>query len=165
MKVTVYRIDKKEGQLSGEFAYFKFTTKRLRNAFLWFLNLLGLKVVGLKEYVPLETLELDDIVQAVYANTIILEQIIGRQARYLIIGWDIQKMLGLRLQMGATQFPDDFKSQNFVAGRFQGLKVIFVPYMTGMVVLPDLDQSYGTISTSSKVTTSGIESISDLDLL
>lgn len=168
MKVTVNRLNKVYRQfVNGQIAYFDISNynKFWQKAILWILKKLGLKLIYGEEYLPADVIDLDDIIEQIYANQDVLQYVLHRQGKYLLVGHDVMNRIGMRYIYGAVQLPMQIQSSNKLLSRnIAGLKLVFIPYMSGMAVVEDLDNIVIDNQSSAPVV-SNIESIPDLELL
>lgn len=167
MKVTINRLTKIYKQFAdSRIAYFDLSryNKKFHKPVLWILNKLGLKEITAEEYLPSDVIELDDVIEQIYANKAVLENVLHREAKYLFVGHDVMKRIGMRYVYGAVQLPIKIQSSNpFLANNIAGLKLIFVPYMQGMLVTSDLESLVAKHSQATIM--SDVPSIMDLPSL
>lgn len=142
MQIKIHRLNRVQGQLvSGNYAYFDLSkyNGKLHESILWILKKIGLVPVRADEYLPSGEIDTEDIVELIYANQGVLESVFHLDSKYLLVGEDMQKALKIKLTLGVTQFPLEYQSPNYsLSKRYAGMYVVFVPYMKGLVVLPDL---------------------------
>lgn len=167
MKVTINRLNKVYRQfVDGRIAYFdlgKFN-KKWHKPILWLLRKIGLTPIYGEEYLPADVIELDDVIEQIYANQAILQEVLHREAKYLYVGHDVMKRIGMRYIYGAVQLPMVVQSKNtLLANNIAGLKLIFLPYMTGMLVAPEMDKI--AFDNQAAFSISDVPSIPDLELL
>lgn len=107
---------------------------------LWLLNKVC-KPTPIQSYedIPLVELDPNDIVHCVYNQNQSIEQVLKTTPKYLLLGRKAMQDLKMRMVYGVANIDDKF-GDNPVAKRFGGLKVIFVPWMEGVLVLPDFDR-------------------------
>lgn len=145
MRIKINRLNKIYRQFAtSDIAYFDLSryNKKAHKFILWALKKIGLTPILGEEYLPSDSIELDDIIEQIYANKAVLENVLNREARYLFVGHDVMKRIGMRYIYGAIQLPMKIESNNkLLSSHIAGLKIIFLPYMTGMLVTPALDQS------------------------
>ncbi len=167
MKVTINRLNRVYRQFTdGRIAYFDISrlNGKLKKPIFWFLQKIGLTPVYGEEYLPADVIELDDIIEQIYANQSVLENVLHREAKYLFVGHDVMKRIGMRYVYGAVQLPMKVQSGNtLLANNIAGLKLIFLPYMTGLVVVPDFDNI--VLDNQASFSISDVPSIPDLELL
>ena len=132
---------------------FKYTPRGPLSDFIqkicfWILKKLKCQIQDTRiEYSRME-IPLDDLFNAVIENRIMMEMLYNKEAKYLVLGRDhykkFMKCLFTKENMIRFQTPFDYKarvlSSNGVRQEdfFQGLNIVFVPYLDGMFCLPDL---------------------------
>jgi hypothetical protein len=94
------------------------------------------------------SINLDDLFRAVHESRTNMLRIFHHDAKYLIVGGDVYRRLATTQDpltgMWALDVPVDYRAPMVWDGVkqprfFAGLKVIFVPWAEGMVLLPELE--------------------------
>lgn len=92
-------------------------------------------------------INLDDLARAVAESREDLMRVYRKEAEYLVVGRDrmadLMRAVDPATGMHVLAFPTDYTAPVVVAGRrcdgvFQGMKVVFVPWIEGMFLLPEL---------------------------
>lgn len=88
------------------------------------------------------SINLDNIVQEIFEQGDLIQEIYNRQPRYLVMGR--KHIQSLRLSdYFKFSFPTDYiaplTGASGISGMFAGMQIICVPWMDGMIVLPDLN--------------------------
>lgn len=116
------------------------------------LRLLDAKRVSYSDYdFSDDEIILSDVVRYISDQIKIIEAIMLREPKYLIVGRDGMRALKTRMAYGAFSFPSKYESDDenkYVNHLFGGLKVVLVPWYSGLLVLPSLDTETQPIPTS-----------------
>lgn len=84
----------------------------------------------------------EDIVSIVIQNDHAMYELINKRAKYVIMGHDYYERLTRDtdyMTHWMFEFPHQYMTSQYKPnGAFAGIKVVFIPWMSGMVVLPEL---------------------------
>ncbi len=118
----------------------KWITKIILNVLSW----LGFKSIGNPDYLPAGEVKIDDIAALINTNKNIVEQVFGRQVKYLLIGQDAMLKLKLRLNVGAFSFENGEVTEPTGGvtkwNQFAGMDIVLIPWMNGVLAVHDLTQ-------------------------
>ncbi len=108
-----------------------------------------------REFLIKEKLNDNDIVRYIYDQQSVLQEFGRTTPRYLILGHDAMQELKMRTTYGAFTVGENF-SESYTNKRFGGLKVVLMPSMSGVLVLPDFCEEEAREQGSSVPPVSGV---------
>lgn len=114
----------------------------LQRILFWILARLNCQYDERFTSVKVSTLDIEDVIERVIQSRYMVERIYHERPKYLVLGRDyyVDLVKHQDSQMYMTyQMPTDYHSRHISDPKlFAGLTLVLVPYMEGMVILPDL---------------------------
>lgn len=143
-KIRVYRLlrDTESTALLGEPLVWSPDNRKLFHRIVsWFVCKLGGKYAGLGSYARSEEIDIEEVINAIVAQKEIVGLIVQRRPKYLLIGREQIQKLKLRMDYGAFTIPAQIGNTSTAINKtFAGLEIRLIPWMSGIIVVPDLQE-------------------------